>query len=242
MMQRAFTPAYHRYTRSRPSPRVRFDDDTHDCGGNCGKPCCTGRDSDSDSDAPPRVQTAGGVWSRRTAGDVTPLDRACRGGAWRLANGRCPEDSQEGSSTERPRDTPGATTVPAGWDSMSREQQTTWLRNFGRTQGLSPDEQTALEERASAADRALIAGIINQGVSVVRTWLTTRSSERIAEIEAAARVEVARIQARAMGQGSLGPDPSQPPYVPPPYVPPPAPSSSVTEAVLPIALLLMFMK
>lgn len=164
----------------------------------------------------------------RTAGDITPPGRPCPGGWARLPDGSCPGDTPTGGGggwqgngpttgpcpggwARRPDGTcPGdapsggaSGDLPAGWQSWTAEQRAAYAREAVARAGATPAEQQAAAERARAADNAMVVGIVTQGVAAIRQWLQTSSAERIAEIEAQARVQIAEIQARNGSQAAL---------------------------------------
>lgn len=155
----------------------------------------------------------------------------CPFGASRLPDGTCPGGGGGGGGGGSGLGE--AIQLPAGWDSWTTEQQRAWAADYARRLGLSESEQRAFAERAAAADRAMVTGIINSGVSLVRDWINTRSAERVAEIEAQARIRVAEIQARGRSQENLNPRPPAPS--------PPA-TSSVADAALPLGLLFLLLR
>lgn len=92
-----------------------------------------------------------------------------------------------GGTTRTGTTTTGGDAVPANWASMTAAERQAWARQYADAHGLSAEERAELEERSRTADRALIAGLVQQGVSVVLALIRARSEERIAEIEANAR-------------------------------------------------------
>jgi len=97
----------------------------------------------------------------------------------------------------------GVNQLPPGWQNWNEDQRAEYARQAVARQGGTTAEQQAAAERARAADNAMIVGIVTQGLGFIRSWLQGRTQERIAEIEARARVEVARIMAQAGSQGGL---------------------------------------
>lgn len=95
--------------------------------------------------------------------------------------------SQGGGGTPRTGTTSTSDAVPANWSSMTADQRAAWAREYATAHGMTDQERAELEERSRTADRALIAGLVQQGVSVVLALIRARSEERIAEIEGQAR-------------------------------------------------------
>lgn len=146
-----------------------------------------------------KLKQGGASTPERTAGYITPPGQPCAFGAPRRADGRCPGDEVGGSGTGLGQPTEG----PAQWDSWTPEQRAAYIRGEVARRGGTPAEQEEAARRASASNDRLILGLVGLGVDALRSYFQGRSAERIAEIEARARVEVARIMAQAGGQGGL---------------------------------------
>lgn len=85
--------------------------------------------------------------------------------------------------------------VPANWSTMTGDQRQAWAQGCAAARGLTPAQQREFEERARAADNALIRGLVTEGLSTLRTYLETQSAERLALIEAQSRVAGAQTAA-----------------------------------------------
>lgn len=135
----------------------------------------------------------------RTAGYITPPGQPCAFGAPRRPDGRCPGDEVGGAGTGlgQPTDT------PAQWDTWTPEQRAAYIRGEVARRGGTPAEQEEAARRARESNDRLILGLVALGVGAIRDYFQGRTQERIAEIEARARVEVARIMAQAGSQGGL---------------------------------------
>lgn len=169
----------------------------------------------------------GGATAGRSAGDITPPGRPCPGGWARLPDGSCPGDTPSGGGPGvDPTALPGqggcpsgqrrdpvtnrcvpfseqVNELPPGWQSWNAEQRAAYARDAVARAGGTTAEQQAAAERARQADNAMIVGIVTQGVGAIRQWLQTSSAERLAEIDAQARVQIAEIQARNGSQAAL---------------------------------------
>ena len=137
--------------------------------------------------------------AERTAGYITPPGVPCAFGAPRRADGRCPGDEVGGSGSGLGQATEG----PAQWDSWTPEQRAAYIRGEVARQGGTQAEQDAAARRASESNDRLILGLVALGVGAIRDYFSSRTQERIAEIEARARVEIARIMAQSGSQGGL---------------------------------------
>ena len=91
--------------------------------------------------------------------------------------------------------------------------------------GATPAQQQAAAAEARDSADPMIMGVIAQGMGALNTWLQGANRERVAEIEAQARVQIAQIQAevereRILAQGGAGGG------APPVHQPAPQPASS----------------
>ena len=174
-------------------------------GGDCGCGCGGSKDDASASSSTgPRPCGCRGRGVERSAGRITPAGQPCAFNAARLANGRCPEDRDEASDPITADDIAraGAPTREQ-WQSWSPDRRAEYARQWAADQRMSAAEQRAFAERARTADYTLIAGLVTSGVNVVRDLIESRSRERIAEIEANARVLVARYTGGVTGERGL---------------------------------------
>lgn len=142
---------------------------------------------------------AGPATEERTAGYITPPGQPCAFNAPRRPDGRCPGDEVGGMGTGLGQPTEG----PAQWDSWTPEQRAAYIRGEVARRGGSPAEQEEAARRARESNDRLIPGLVALGVGAIRDYFSSRTQERIAEIEARARVEIARIMAQSGSQGGL---------------------------------------
>lgn len=183
--------------------------------------------------------------TERTAGYITPAGQPCAFGVPRRRDGRCPGD-EVGTSGGHPGGGLGQAQYPPGenpnpspaeWDAWTPDQRAAWTRRRLAAQGATQAEQDRAAERARQND-ALILGLVSLGVNAIRDYFSGRTQERIAEIEARARVEIARINAQSGGQGSLlngeGTNPGQPQQQ--------QPAASAGGELMLIPLLMMMMR
>lgn len=181
-------------------------DDPSKSAGDCG--CGCGGSSASSSASSSAQKPCGcrgrGLGVERSAGRITPAGQPCAFGAARLPNGRCPEDRDEASDPITADDIAraGAPTREQ-WQSWSPDRRAEYARQWAADQRMSAAEQRAFAERARTADYTLIAGLVTSGVNVVRDLIEARSRERIAEIEANARTNVARYTGGVTGERGL---------------------------------------
>lgn len=88
--------------------------------------------------------------------------------------------------------TGNASDVPSNWSTMTPAQRQAWAEAYANEHGMTARERADFAERARNADQALIRGLVTEGISLIRDLVRSSSDERIAEIEAQARVAGAR--------------------------------------------------
>jgi hypothetical protein len=90
----------------------------------------------------------------------------------------------------------------AAWGGLT-ERNGAWPSSIGQLAGLSPTEARTFAERERTADYALVTGLVQQGLGLVRQLVDTNNQQELERIRQAARVQAARYTGSADGENAF---------------------------------------
>lgn len=91
----------------------------------------------------------------------------------------------------------------AAWAGLTEAQRRAALEQIGQSAGLSPTEARTFAERERTADYALVTGLVQQGLGLVRQLVDTNNQQELERIRQAARVQAARYTGSADGENAF---------------------------------------